>query len=154
MHQNRSPIRCLLRHVRRSLDYVNRMAIYNRLFVLNWCCGLKWSILHDYDFCFLHLSENSLCFCTANVVLFVSETDTKWSLSDLICCYLICCYLYLLLSYLLLFNLMLSYIDVFTSKIAKCLFHHCDRTQRITCYNYCGRRWRLNACIPYIYVWR
>ena len=55
--------------------------------MLNWCCGLIWSTVHDYDFCFLHLSENSLCFRTANVVCsFVKPTQNK---------------VYLILSYLI-----------------------------------------------------
>ena len=41
--------------------------------MLNWCCGLIWSAVHNYDFCFLHLSENNLCFRTTNVVLFICK---------------------------------------------------------------------------------
>ena len=47
---------------------------HNCSFVLNWCCGLIWSIVHDYDFCCLHLSENNFCFRTANGDLFICKT--------------------------------------------------------------------------------
>ena len=52
---------------------------YNCLSVLNCCCGLILSTVYDYDFCFLHLSENSVYFRTANV-LFICKTDTKYNL--------------------------------------------------------------------------
>ena len=45
------------------------IAMYNNLKnVKKLVYGLRWSIVHDYDFCFLHLSENSLHFLMANVV--------------------------------------------------------------------------------------
>ena len=36
---------------------------HNCLLVLNWCCGLIWSIVHDYGFCLLHFLQLML-FCS------------------------------------------------------------------------------------------
>ena len=55
----------------------NNLPNHNCLFVLNCCFGFIWSTVHDYDFCFLHLSRNSLCFRTANVVLFICKKTTR-----------------------------------------------------------------------------
>ena len=67
-----------------QLDIYDNLINHNCVFVLNWRCGFIWSIMHGYDFCFLHLSENILCYRTANVVLFIRKTGMKYSLSCLI----------------------------------------------------------------------
>ena len=66
-----------------SICMFDNLTNHNCLYLLNWGCGLIWSSLHNYDFCFLHLSENSLYVCANSVVLFICRTDTKYSLSYL-----------------------------------------------------------------------
>ena len=55
----------------------NNLTNHNCLFVLIWWCGLIWSTMCDYVFCYLHLSGNSLYFRTANIAFFICRTDTK-----------------------------------------------------------------------------
>ena len=69
-----------------QLDFLismySNLISYNCLSVLNWCCGLLWRTMHDCNFCFLDLSENSLCFHTANVVFVQFILYGFWSASQ------------------------------------------------------------------------